>query len=350
MKCEKESVKQYVLSLDSFEVPEIQDRFSLSYLEIKDILEGLEKERSIEYQSGIAYKVIARNQQINGEKPGYVAQDIQEEFCIKALWECVKSGRASAGRIQHSMSCGYYLAVHALEWMKKNGYVGSGPFDGVKMTVSQFYTKYGNPQLVTNLGNDSDINFPELRSGVLPNPFHNALDNDDDEKNKEDASDDEEDTEDESFGVYTRRLNLEKRREELLEQAQRTLFDDDKKCDTEDDAESINRLDLKTILRDGLECGLKNTSEFNKYSLGFDSNLCFESRLADYGMSVKISDCGTTLTQVTQTKRKIQNVLKQFPTVEFDGKELFIKAKSPYGVLKAFLILYAAIDAVKKIK
>ena len=89
-------------------------------------------------------------------EPVRVPKDAQEVFLFRALWECVKSGTASSSLIQRRLSCSYAIAAHALEWMEENGFIGSHPNREVKMSVDDYYAKFGHPDKVQEQSEDEE--------------------------------------------------------------------------------------------------------------------------------------------------------------------------------------------------
>lgn len=69
-----------------------------------------------------------------------------EQFYKKALWECVKSDKVSTELIQRKCLVGYNRAVHALDWMEQNGYIGADTNREVKMNMEEYVEKFGNPE------------------------------------------------------------------------------------------------------------------------------------------------------------------------------------------------------------
>lgn len=95
---------------------------------------------------------------------------------------------------------------------------------------------------------------------------------------------------------------------------------------------------------------MQDKSDDDKFILGFDGEPKFELKFVNDGRSLKISDGGKTLEQISQTNRKINNVLKGFNPVKLEGDEISITLDNPFGTLMALMTLYSAIEAVKKMK
>lgn len=143
---------------------------------------------------------------------------------------------------------------------------------------------------------------------------------------------------------------IERRRRALMERLRRMNEKDDSADADEEHVQDNQTLDLRESLIKCLERGLQDKSDSDKFILDLEGSPEFELKFVNDGKSLKISDGGKTLTQVSQTKRKINNVLKEFVPVKLEGNEISITIENPFGTLKALLTLYSAIDAVKKMK
>lgn len=345
-----DDIKNYVEEHRRFEMPNFQEKFSLSYTEANKALEGLVKGGVIKFCDGFTYEVV----QVAGEvktEPVYIPKDDQEAFLIRALWECVKSGNASTSLIQRRLSCGYAMAARAIDWMEENDFVGSHPNRKVKMSVEEYYAKFGNPGREQEQSEDEERErYIEERRRALMERLSRMSDDEDDNSDEDDESDDEDDDE------QARREYLEKRRAELIARMRQSCNDDDEDVDAEsedddeEDEQDDNTVDLRAVLIECLERGLQDKSNNDKFILGLNGEPKFELKFVNDGKSLTISDCGKTVEQVSQTKRKISNVLKSFAPVRMDEEEISITIDNPYGTLMALLTLYSAIEAIKKMK
>ena len=348
-----DDMKKYVEEHSRFEMPEFQEQFSLSYTEANKVLEGFVKGGIIKFCEGFTYEVV----QVAGEvktEPVYIPKDDQEAFLIRALWECVKSGDASTSLIQRRLSCGYATAAHALEWMQENDFVSSYPNRKVKMSVEEYYAKFGNPSREQEQSEDEERErYIEERRRALMERLSRMSDDDDDEEEDEDDEDDENDEEDDE--EWLRREYLESRRAELIARMRQLCSDDEKDDNAESDDDEVDErediaVDLRAVMIECLERGLQDKSVDDKFILGFDGEPKFQFRFVSDGCSLKISDGGKTLEEISQTKRKVKNVIKGFAPVKLENEEIAITLDNPHGTLMALMTLYSAIDAVKKMK
>lgn len=345
-----DDMKKYVEEHSRFEMPDFQEQFSLSYTEANKALEGLEKRGVIKFCDGFTYEVMHAVGEAKTETV-YVPKDAQEIFLIRALWECVKSSDASTSLIQRRLSCSHAMAAHAIEWMEENGFVGSYPDRKVKISVEEYYAKFGNPNSEQEQSEDDERErYIEERRRALMERLRRMSD-DEDDNSDEDAESDEDDDDEQA-----RREYLEKRRAELIARMRQSCNDNDEdgdaesEDDDEEDEQDDNTVDLRAVLIECLERGLQDKSDNDKFILGLDGESKFELKFVNDGRSLKISDGGKTVEQVSQTKRKINNVLKSYAPVKLEGEEISITIDNPYGTLMALLTLYSAIDAVKKMK
>ncbi len=344
-----EEIKKYIVEHRKFEMPDFQEQFVLSYSEANKTLEGLEKSGIVRFCEGFTYETVSDSVEKKSEAV-YTPKDEQEAFFLKALWECVKSGYASTSLIQRRLSCGYARAARAIDWMEENDYISSSPNHKVKMSVEEYCIKFGNTDIAQEQSEDEERErFIEEHRRALMERLSRMSDDDED-----DESDDEDDEEDDE--ERARREYLERRRAELIERMRQSCNDDDGDGDaeSEDDEEADERednsIDLRAVLIECLERGLQDVSDDDKFILGFDGEPKFQLKFVNGGSSLRISDGGKTLEQVSQTKRKINNVLKSFEPVKLEDDEISITLENPYGTLMALLTLYSAIDAVKKMK
>lgn len=125
----------------------------------------------------------------------------------------------------------------------------------------------------------------------------------------------------------------------------------DEVSENEDEKENELPNDIRSLIVKCLECGLQDNNSGQKYILGLNGELQFELKLVQEGDALRISDCGKTFAVAEQTARKVKNVLKNYESVVLeDNGEMSITIENPNGTLMALLTLYAATDAVKKMK
>lgn len=170
---------------------------------------------------------------------------------------------------------------------------------------------------------------------------------DDNDDNDDDDDDDDEDEKNQASWEH-----LEKRREELVARMRQSIIEENKEGEGEDeeDERGDDKLDLRHILIECFERGLRDKTDEEKYIIDLGGESKFEFKFVNNNCALKISDGGKTLSQITQTKRKVKNILKGFVNIEIEGEEISITIEDPSTTLMALLTLYSAIDAVKKIK
>lgn len=245
-----EDMKKYVEENSKFEMPDFQEQFALSYTDANKALEALEKSGAIRFSEGFTYEAVHGSGDKKAE-PTYIPKDEQEAFFIRALWECVKSGDASTSIIQRRLSCGYARAARALEWMEENDFIGSYPNRNVKMSVEEYYVKFGNPNTAQEQSEDEERErYIEERRRALMERLSRMSDDDED-----DDSDDDDDSDEEDDDAQARREYLERRRAELIARMRQSCNEDeedeDSESEDEEDEQVDNAVDLRAVL---IEC------------------------------------------------------------------------------------------------
>lgn len=336
-------IEKYTEEHSKFEMFDFQERFSLSYAETNKTLEGLRKNGMIKYCDGFIYEVVNDAKQRKTE-PIYTPKNEHEAFFIKVLWECIRSRDVSNTIIQSRLSCGYDMANRAIEWMEKNGYIELYPNRKVKMSVEEYFRKFGNPNKKQEESEDEERErIIRERRRVLMERLSMMTEN---------ADSDDEDEVDEDTDEQTRREYLEKRRAELITRMKRSFYsENDDFLSNDIDAEvdlDEKAIDLKSVLFKSLVYGLQENANDDKFILGFDGEPKYEFKLVNDDGALKISDGGKTLMQVPCTKRKVKNILKRYAPVILEDEEISITIENPYGTLMALLMLFSAIDAVMK--
>lgn len=327
---EKEDVINYIRMHTEVEVPSLQKRFSLSYAESKEIVDELTADGTIEFMSGVSYKVNSDSR----EPQTYIPKNSTEEMYIKALWECVKSGSVSISNIQRNCSIGFATAMHAVDWMENNGFITPLPLRSVAMSKEDFIKKFGNIDEKEAQDDNAVIErLIELRKlaeeGKKEQSNKHVGDIDDDDDDYESIFKDDDDDED---GYFDNEDDIDM-----------CGYDDD---DDDDD----ERVDWRTVLVRSFDSGLVPTSGEDKYILGLDGRLDLELKFINNHGELRISDGGKTVGSSNQTKRRIANVLKAFAPVKLENNEIVIVIDNPLGTLSALLRLYAAMQAVKNMK
>lgn len=349
---DKQDIEKFIEEHRKFEMFDFQERFSLSYAETNKILEGLQESGVINYCEGYTYVVDHDSKKSKTERI-YKPKNEQEDFLLKALWECINKDIVSTSLIQRRLSCSYAMADRAINWMEENGYIGSYPNRKVKMSAEKYIKKFGNPNKIQEESENEERkrSVEERRRQLMERLSRMTeaenLDDDDEDDNNED---------DEDVDEQARREYLEKRRAELIARMQQSFNNEDKRDVIErEDADDKDEQDdkaiyLKKFLLECFERGLQEDPNDDKYILDLDGEPKFEFKFVNDGGALKISDGGKTLRQVGLSKRKVENILKSFVPVKLEGEEVFITITNPFGTLMAVLILYSATDALKKRK
>ena len=293
----KDEIKEYILSQTEFQAPAVQNMFSASYPEMKEVLDELTKDRKIEFVSGLTYKVSRSDTVI------YQPKDDREALYIRALWECIERGSVNTVTLQRRLNIGYSVAARAIDWMEDNGYVSPLPAREVLIPREGFIETFGMPVEQSDSTDD----------GALSHIFDSEEDEDDDD----------------IMDILA-----------LLE------GDGEKDASDEEDAE----IDFKSALIEAFSSGLKN-SDTDSFTIGFSDGMRFELKFIRDGNALRISDGGRTLFGSALTRRKVTNVLKDFAPAALDeNMEIYATVELPSDTLMSLLILYAAVSAVKRIK
>lgn len=330
---EKEDVINYIRMQTEVEAPSLQKRFSLSYAESKEIIDKLTADGTIEFKSGVTYKVNSESR----EPQIYIPKNSTEELYIKALWECVKSGSVSISTIQRNCSIGFATAMRAVDWMENNGFITPLPLRSVALSKEEFIKKFGNIDEKEAQDDNSVIErLIELRKIAVEeqkkqsNSRAGDIDDEDDDDYESLFDDDDEDEDD---GYFDNEDDPE----------------DDDYTDVEDNSGS-RTVDWRTVLIQSFDLGLMETSGEEKFILGLDGNIDFELKFIKKHSELRISDGGKTVGGINRTKRRIANVLKAFAPVKLENDEIVIIVDNPIGTLSALFRLYAAMQAVKNMK
>lgn len=302
MKDEKEVVRKVIPSQKETKVPKMRKKISMS-AEMKEVIPEPVQNGKLACNLG-GYKVV---QDVSREPftPVYKPHNKEEKLFICALWECVKSGDASASLIQRRCSVDCTTALKAMTWMREHGFIGSYPDCEVQMDVEQYFNKFGNPNKVEIIPEDED--YKELYNSNIRRIFEYTGESDD-------------------------------------------VLKDMPKYYAIKEENGDHEVDIISALIDCFTVALRNGADDGKYALKLNKDMHFEFEFVHKGNRLRLSDGGRTLQQTVSTKRKIKNVLKGFAPVGLDGEEISITIEDPHATLIALLTLYAAIDAVKKLR
>ena len=139
---DKENIREYIKNAGEVEAPTLQREFSLTYAETKAVLDGLVKEGTLEYASGVMYRLKNRFAPKDGEKI-YKPKDAKEAGYINALRACVRMGGVSLEGIQHHAHMSYAQATEAIAWMEYNKFIETTPTFRLLITREEFIAKFG---------------------------------------------------------------------------------------------------------------------------------------------------------------------------------------------------------------
>ena len=324
------NIEQRISELSEINAPELQNELSVSYSEIKALLDKLVEDGRIEFLSGVTYKVLPKVKSLNTYEP----KDEVEKRFIDVLWRCLDCDRISVSIVQRKTGTGYATAARAVDWMEQNGFISRFPYREIQITKKEFIEKFGDPNIRDYTPPDG---FKDKfgGSGVFDDIFGNAdkyRKNDDDEEEddfeeEENSWNDEEDEDDEDDE------------------------DDEENADFSTNIKTDDSFDVKEGLSECIKFGLRKKTGEDKYILGYNKDEKFEIYFTNEGRFLKISDGGQTCCDKLDKMRKIKNLIKDYAPVAIDdNRELYIEIESPIESLTAMLKLYAAIDAVNRIK
>ena len=224
-----QAVENYISENKRIEMPELQERFVLTYSDTVKVLSELEKRGKIKYCDGLIYELNMQEGKAQTCLEPYAPKNEQEATFIKALWECLKSGCATTSTIQRKCSVGYAMAAKAIDWMEENGFIspmnGSNP-RGVLISREDFVKRFGNPDDKGSAEEENMDSFMERRRRELMERLSH-MDNDDSDSDDEDDDEDEDGDEDIDKAAQERREYLERRRKELIERMQQEMEDVD---------------------------------------------------------------------------------------------------------------------------
>lgn len=344
---ESEKIKEYVLGLSEIEGPALQEHFGLSYGSVRSEIDKLVADGTLEYISGVSYRVNRADPNAPPKpKPVYVPKNATEKKFIEILGECIRFNVVGTSFIQQRCSVGFTTSTKALDWMEDNGFVTPFPSRKLKITAREYAERFGPLP-----GSDEDTTEGEERDGDLPpvsERFRHGTevrrrmtDEDDDDgpvrkwrlsdfiEDDEDDDDDEEEDEDAD-----------------LEDILGSVADGDgySQSDASDDEE------IKTLLSECILCGLKFDPERDVFTLSLGGEWEMQFKFINDGSDMRLSDDGAAVANSPCGRRRITNLLKSYPQVTLEGDELAVTVDSPTDTFMAVLRLYAAVDAVKRLK
>lgn len=218
-------VRQYILSQNVIQLPEIQKRFALSYSQVKTVIDELTSTGDIVYTSGVSFMVKTK---LNVK--GFKSKNSLEEKGVRALWECIKKDYISIAYIQRTCGFNYAEALQSIDWMEKNKYISCFPKRKVIMTKEEFIAKFGEELdrqeslALSKMQARMDEVFNEQNDVEMPNDKESR------NNNNEQNMDSEE--------VRRDREEIEERRRTILKRMQAILDEKDDEEDEKDDEEN----------------------------------------------------------------------------------------------------------------
>lgn len=320
---DKENVKRYILERGEVESPALQKELSLTYAEAKSVLDELVQGGTLEYASGVLYRIKDRFAPQNGERV-YKPKDATEDMYLRALWTCIKLGGVSLSAIQNTLHVDYGDAVNAIGWMDRNGFITMSPRFRIIITREEFVAKFG----------DFDGGTPFDRPKTELEKAHELwkILNEGEEKQPDEDEEDE---------------DIELLLADYMEDEEAECYNGD---DDDDDDDDDYDVDPKALIVSAVGECLQSTADENVYIFGLDGEPDFELKFVRDGRAVVISDCGRTVERTELTKRRITNILKDRAPVMLNGDAIEISVENPYGLLKGLMLFYAAVDAVRRAK
>ena len=291
-----QAVENYISENKRIEMPELQERFALTYSDTVKVLSELEKRGKIKYCDGLIYEWNMQEGKAQTCSEPYAPKNEQEATFIKALWECLKSGSASTSTIQRKCSVGYAMAARAIDWMEENGFIspinGSNP-RGVLIGREDFIKKFGNPDDKGSAEEEDMESFMERRRRELIERLSH-MDDDDSDSDDEDDDDDEDGDEDIDKAAQERREYLERRRKELIERMQQEMEDDEEDDDKEGDYAKCAEA-LKSKIRQMPDYNADDDTFSIAMNVSYPNGAPFRIKVLEHGGCWYLSDLGDAL-------------------------------------------------------
>ncbi len=303
-----EQIKNYILSLDEFTIPQVQDHFNSSYMQVRSIVSNLIADGEIEFVSDITYKKVGHVSPVENEIKYY-----DNEFA-DTLWQFIDSDEISVSAIQRKCGCVFSSATKALNWMEENGYVSKRMSVVYKIIISKenFIKRFGLPKSESDFTNNDD--------DIVTAKSCNCDNNDDDI-------------------VTAKSCNSE-----ALIKSEIVASENDAEL-----IDAIEKINVKEILRDHLASALRCSRKNKKYFINIVGEQRFDI-IIDYDNEVfRVTDCGKTLSTLSVPSKVLSMLLRSNFSVDVnDDGEAFIECRNPQQLLGRILTLYAAIEWVKR--
>ncbi|MDE6029962.1 MAG: hypothetical protein K2F90_06580 [Clostridiales bacterium] len=305
---QEQEIKNYILAQSEIEFPALQKQFSLSYIEAKAIVVGLENVGKLRYKSGVTYAVLS--QPSDGNQPEYAPKDGFEVKCIEALWWCIEEHAASSALVQRKCQVGFAKAMGIMEWLEKNGYITPYPDRRPLITKEQYWAKFGKR---TWCDESNEESAPASRS--LQDYFKTFKETD------EDGDDD---------GI----LDVDKEIAKFMKSV-------------EGDEPEVP--DIETVLNENIARDIKKTTSGSYvWELNGAFDIWFE--YIRESNIVRISDEGSAFLETHLSDRRIKNAIKKFPQVQYGDNKVFIDVLKPSDTFKGVFALYSALDYLFKLE
>ena len=120
---------KYIVANEEFSIPELQKEFNLSYSVVRRYVEKLIRRGKVSKLDDLNFS--------------YVKNETDPLF-IYALWLVIDGSNFSLGYLQNKLNVGEEKIKAIINWMKKQNYVITRPFDSVNITKESFLKQYGS--------------------------------------------------------------------------------------------------------------------------------------------------------------------------------------------------------------
>ena len=301
----KTEVISYILSQREIEAPAVQNEFSLSYCDVKEILDKLVCEGRIEFESGVKYKIVSSADCKRSDEVPYKPKRSSER---EATLERYKEMEAAFERRREE----YRRFLHQLEDFDKE----------------------------EDDGDDDDDN--------------DEWDYDDDDDAWDTGDDDEEEYGDEEdkkkvlkrLAESLRRIAERREHSECVDEDYYHVDDDNVFKDFMESVEETTWVPFRDWVLKDIEEGLRAVDDLDNCMLWIDGSMPFHVKIRN-GIHRVLSDGGMVMKRTGKSERKIEKELKPFESVFLsENGEIMCEIKSPKATFRTLLEFYAAVRAV----
>lgn len=311
----KTEVISYILSQREIEAPAVQNEFSLSYCDVKEILDKLVCEGRIEFESGVKYKIVSSADCKRSDEVPYKPKRSSER---EATLERYKEMEAAFERRREE----YRRFLHQLEDFDKEEDDGDEDDEGDEWDYDE--------------GDDGEWDY------------------DDDDDAWDTGDDDEEEYEDEEdkkkvlkrLAESLRRIAERRERSECVDEDYYHVDDDNVFKDFMESVEEETCLPFRDWVLKDIEEGLRAVDDLDNCMLWIDGSMPFHVKIRN-GIHRVLSDGGMVMKRTGKSERKIEKELKPFESVFLsENGEIMCEIKSPKATFRTLLEFYAAVRAV----